>query len=90
VKIGSGGKQVGRRTMKRRKIHCYLRVAGVKINVDSRKGNSGSRVQAAVGGHASATGNLVFCAKTKCQQMHVRPSTRNYRHEKITQTRIKQ
>ena len=60
------------------------------MKVDSRKGNNDSREQAAVGRHASATDKLEFFEKTKCQQIHVRQSTCNIRHEKITQTRIKQ
>lgn len=56
------------------------------MNVDSKKGNNGSREQAAVGRQASATDKLEFCAKMKSQQMHVRLSTSSKRHEKITQT----
>jgi hypothetical protein len=60
------------------------------VNVDSKKANNGSREQAAVGRHASATEKLEFCAKTKSQQMHVHQSTSSIRQEEITQTSMKQ
>jgi hypothetical protein len=54
------------------------------MNIDSKKGNNGTREQAAVGRQASATADkLEICEKKKSQQMHVHLST-SIRHEKST------